>query len=220
MSSPLVHVIDDETDLRSSVQQILVAAEFRVETYENIDSWQRALEQAVDWPDCVLVDDLMPGKKGSLYLSEIKAQCPLAYLVMMTAYGSVDHAVSAMKTGADDYLVKPFRRDALVNLVRRGLQQQKLELGEGEIDTDAVLSALANPIRRQILQHLSQQQTLRFMALTRILDIEDHTKVNFHLKQLRSAELVAQSDDAGYQLTPKGRKAFSVLRMLEAGADS
>lgn len=220
MSNALIHVIDDEADLRSSVEQILVAADFRVASFDGLDAWQRAMEQAVEWPDCVLVDDLMPGKKGSLYLSEIKSQCPLTYLVMMTAYGSVDHAVSAMKTGADDYLVKPFRRDALVNLVRRGLQQQKLELGEEEVDADAVLSALANPIRRQILLHLSRQETLRFMALTRILGVEDHTKVNFHLKQLRSAELVAQDAEGAYRLTPRGRKAFSVVRLLESGAGS
>ncbi|MEN8667942.1 MAG: response regulator [Ketobacter sp.] len=217
MSSALFHVIDDDPDLRASIEQILLGAGYTVEVFEEIDSWERARDEALSWPDCILVDDLMPGKKGSLYLSEMKSRCPLSHLVMVTAYGSVEHAVAAMKAGADDYLVKPFRKDELINLVRRGLEQRKLEMGTADAgQLEAVLSALANPIRRQILEQLNQHSSLRFMELTRILDIEDHTKVNFHLKQLRSAEMVEVGEDRDYRLTSLGRKSRAVLRLLEA----
>lgn len=79
---------------------------------------------------------------------------------------------------------------------------------------DDTLACLANEIRRQILTALSNKRSMRFMDITRHLGISDHTKVNFHLKNLKTNSLVSQSDDKVYSLTPQGKKMVDGLALL------
>ena len=78
-------------------------------------------------------------------------------------------------------------------------------------EMDEALSCLSNQIRRQILAALSKKGEMRFMDITRHLGISDHTKVNFHLKNLKSNNLVSQNQEKAYQLTPQGEKMFGFL---------
>jgi FixJ family two-component response regulator len=133
---------------------------------------------------------------------------------MITAFSTVDNAVSAMKSGADDYLTKPFKRNDLLVAVKRNLEVSKIERQRDCPDMDEALACLANPIRRQILDLLSNKRSMRFMDLTRHLGIEDHTKVNFHLKNLKTHNLLSQDGDKLYHLTPQGEKMVECLDLL------
>ncbi|MCP4341102.1 MAG: hypothetical protein GY799_19990, partial [Desulfobulbaceae bacterium] len=64
------------------------------------------------------------------------------------------------------------------------------------------------------LAALSEKKAMRFMDITRHLEISDHTKVNFHLKNLRSNNLISQDREKTYQLTPQGEKMVAYLHLL------
>ncbi len=212
MANETILVIDDDQDLRESIVEILEDNDF---TVTGCESAEIALQKIkIHLPVLVVVDNMMPGMGGMAFISLIRSEFPSIKIIMITAFSTVDNAVAAMKSGADDYLAKPFKRDELLMAVKRNLETLKFEQQQLDPEMDEALACLANPIRRQILAALSVKREIRFMDLTRHLEIGDHTKVNFHLKNLKSNHLVAQNREKGYHLTPQGEKMANFLHLF------
>lgn len=212
MSNETIFVIDDDQDLRESIVEILEDNGF---TAVACESAEIALQKMKDrLPLLVIVDNMMPGMGGMAFIPLIRNDYPSIKIIMITAFSTVDNAVAAMKSGADDYLAKPFKRNDLLMAVKRNLETLKFEQPQLDPDMDEALACLANQIRRQILAALSMKKELRFMDLTRHLGISDHTKVNFHLKNLKTNNLVTQNRAKGYYLTPQGEKIANFLNLF------
>ncbi len=212
MISETIMVIDDDQDLRETIVEILEDYGYQVVACPTAEA---ALEEMKNETPClVLVDNMMPGMGGMALIPLIKKDYPGTRIIMITAFSTVDNAVSAMRIGADDYLSKPFKRDELLVTIRQVLEVQKFAQQEPEPLIDEALAGLSNPIRRQILTLLSAKGTMRFMDITRSLDISDHTKVNFHLKNLKSNNLLSQNREKYYRLTAQGEKVIDCLQLL------
>ncbi len=212
MNNKIIFVIDDDLDLRESIIEILEAQGFTVIGFETAEAALQKLEDQS--PDLVIVDNMMPGMGGMTFIPLLKKNCSTAKVVMITAFSTVDNAVTAMKLGANDYLAKPFRRDELLVTVRRNLEELRLEQQLEDPGMDDALACLSNQIRRQILTALSTNEKMRFMDITRHLEISDHTKVNFHLKNLKTHNLITQDREKAYILTPQGEKMVNCLSLL------
>ena len=212
MTTETIFVIDDDQDLRESIVEILEDNDFNAIGCETAEI---ALEKIkVQVPSLVIVDNMMPGMGGMTFIPLLKKDYPGIKIIMITAFSTVDNAVAAMKSGADDYLAKPFKRDELLVAVKRNLEVLKFEQQIPGPEMDEALSCLSNQIRRQILVSLSKKGEMRFMDITRYLEISDHTKVNFHLKNLKSNNLVSQNQEKAYQLTPQGEKMIGFLDLF------
>ena len=212
MNNKIIFVIDDDQDLRESIIEILEGNGF---TAIGCETAELALQKIKDQcPDLVIVDNMMPGMGGMAFIPLLKKNCSTAKIVMITAFSTVDNAVTAMKLGANDYLAKPFRRDELLVTVRRNLEELRFEQQLDDPGMDDALACLSNQIRRQILNTLATKEKMRFMDITRHLEISDHTKVNFHLKNLKYHNLVSQDREKAYYLTPEGEKMMDCLSLL------
>ncbi len=111
-----VLVIDDDSGLRRTVSLLLEDEGHVVETAADGDE---GLQKAIDWePDLVLTDIRMPGLDGIGLLERLQEAGSGAQVIVMTAYGSQDLAVEAIRKGAWDYIDKPFAPDALVLRVK------------------------------------------------------------------------------------------------------
>ena len=128
---------------------------------------------------------------------------------------TVENAVDTVKKGASDYISKPFKIPTLLTIIRRVLEEARFEECGKKLDFDQALGSLASPIRRDILKLLANKGHMRLMDLTRDLNIEDHTKVIFHLRNLREAGVIEQDDKKCYLLTTEGRKTLSCLKTIE-----
>jgi len=211
MSSETIFVIDDDQDLRESIIEILEDHGFSAVGCESAEIALQKMK--TELPILVVVDNMMPGMSGMAFIPLIRNDYPSIKIIMITAFSTVDNAVAAMKSGADDYLAKPFKRNDLLMAIKRNLETLKFEQQIAP-DMDEALACLANPIRRQILAALSTKREMRFMDLTRNIGISDHTKVNFHLKNLRSNHLVSRTRAKGYHLTPQGEKIANFLSLF------
>jgi DNA-binding NtrC family response regulator len=106
-----VLVVDDKEMMRDSVSSTLARAGFAVRTAS--DGRAALREIASKRPDAVVTDLSMPGMSGVDLLGEIRAFDEDLPVVLMTAFGTVQTAVEAMKRGAFDYLTKPFSMQTL-----------------------------------------------------------------------------------------------------------
>ena len=205
-------IVDDDFELRESLSEILSGEGFAVDTAEN---GNKALERVTERSfDLVLLDLVMPGLSGLDTLLLLRRQEPQLKVVLITAFSTVENAVEAMRRGAVDYLTKPFKTAELLTTVRRVLEEAKFRACTAILDTDSTFNALANPIRREILQMLVSEGKWRFMDMTRKLGIEDHTKVNFHLKVLKENGLISQDERKCYQLTAEGEKVTECMNVV------
>jgi DNA-binding NtrC family response regulator len=118
-------VVDDEIDMQKLLKRSLESAlDCRVET---ASSGEIALQMlAKSRFDLVLADIKMPGMGGLELLELIKRETPDVTVVMMTAFGSIDTAVEAMKNGAYDFITKPFDHDALVLRLEKAFERSTL----------------------------------------------------------------------------------------------
>ena len=109
--------MDDEKNQRELLQGFLQKKGYAVQAAEG---GQAALKWLKENPcEAVLSDHKMPGMDGATLLQEIKKLNPEILVVLMTAYGTVEQAVEAMKAGAYDYLTKPIDLDELLILIER-----------------------------------------------------------------------------------------------------
>ncbi len=124
MAEVRILVVEDEADQRQLVLDLLGAAGFRV---VGADSAEAALEEVERSPvDLVLADWKLPGMNGMELLSRLRETHPSIAFVMVTAYGTIARAVEAVRAGADDYLPKPFERQALLLALERTLRGRRL----------------------------------------------------------------------------------------------
>ncbi|MGQ0626643.1 MAG: sigma-54-dependent transcriptional regulator, partial [Phycisphaerales bacterium] len=119
-----VLVVDDKDLLRDSVGATLTRAGLEVAT---ADSAEAALNQiAKRRPDAVVTDLKMPGGTGIDLIRQIRAFDDDLPVILMTAFGTVETAVEALKSGAFDYLTKPFEGDELVIAVKRAIEHARV----------------------------------------------------------------------------------------------
>ena len=116
-------VIDDEKNIRLMVAAALRQAAFDVQTAADGAEGLQKFANGEAW-DLTLLDQRMPGAEGLEVLREIRRRDPAARVIMITAFGTVDLAVAAMKCGATDFLRKPFTADVLRGAVRVALGQR------------------------------------------------------------------------------------------------
>jgi len=118
-------VVEDEEAQRRLIVEILERAGNELRSAGNVDEALQAIDEEV--PDLVLCDWRMPGRDGGELLAEVRRRGLGCGFIVMTAYGSIAHAVEAVRLGADDYLGKPFEREALLLAVHRVLKTRRLE---------------------------------------------------------------------------------------------
>ncbi len=124
MPAEKILLVDDEKLVRWSLRERLTSEGFEVDEAENLATADRRM--ATDFYDLVLLDHRLPDGSGLERIGSIARDFPETAVVMLTAYGTVEGAVRAIKSGANDYLTKPIDGDALLAVVRRVLDTTRL----------------------------------------------------------------------------------------------
>ena len=205
-------IVDDDDDLRENLVEIL-----KSETY--ITTAASTATEAIkiqkkSYFDVILLDYMMPEVSGLDALCELKSTNPKTKVIMITAYGTIDIAVDAIKRGASEFITKPFKIESLLALIEQVIEEPKFEDGIKKLKMEETLSSLSNAIQRKILHLLDAHDTMRLMEIAREVEIEDHTRVLLHLNFLRESKLISQNQEKSYHLTTEGQKALNSLLLL------
>ena len=124
-------VIDDEPDIRDSLEALLSSENYRVELAGNATEGLKRLENSAY--DLVLLDLMMPDKSGMQVLEEVRTRDRETPIFMITAYGSVEVAVDALKRGANDYFPKPWDNEKLLIEIDNMIAKRRLERENTEL---------------------------------------------------------------------------------------
>jgi len=124
LGPPRILIVDDDRSNLESLERVFRREKFDVLTAEGgKEALDAVRKQRVN---VVLTDLMMPGLNGVDLLKSVKALSPESEVILMTAYGTIETAVEAMKEGAYDFVTKPFKRIEIVKGVRRALEKQTL----------------------------------------------------------------------------------------------
>ncbi|MBQ4889437.1 response regulator [Shewanella sp. MMG014] len=198
-----VLIAEDDYELRRNMVDILELEGYQISDVDSAEAAINACEEETF--DIALLDLVMSGMTGVEAISNLRQLNPFMAVVIVTAYATVDTAVDAMKKGADSVITKPFNAAELIVTIKRSIQEKQLLKTTSDIDPDSVYAALANELRRETLKQLGSHKKLKFMDLCRLVGVDDHTKFNFHLRQLKKAGLVTQNENKIYILTNTGQ---------------
>lgn len=154
-------VVDDERDICRALEFLLSREGYDIQTAPNGAEALKKFEKHSF--DLVLTDLRMEGMDGMALLERIKSLSPETVVVLMTAYGSVENAVEAMKRGAADYIVKPFVNDDVKLTVRRLLEHHMLV-----VENQALRRQLSNHFARERFVGDSPQVMEMLLLLERI----------------------------------------------------
>jgi DNA-binding NtrC family response regulator len=123
-SKARILVIDDEAEIRESLEILLEMEGFQVDLAANAAEGERKLESRAY--DLVLLDLMMPDKSGMEVLRDVRERDRHTPIFMITAYGTLEAAVQAVKLGANDYLAKPWDNEKLLIEIERVIAGQRL----------------------------------------------------------------------------------------------
>ncbi|GBD93403.1 transcriptional regulatory protein ZraR [bacterium BMS3Abin05] len=149
-------IVDDESSVRDSLYKWFLEDGYRVDTAADAKEALRKLQKQT-W-DIILLDIKMPGMSGLELQERIREIDPGIVIIIITAYASVDTAVTALKAGAFDYVTKPFDPDELEHLIRnaaekRQLTRENLQLKEKIIQLNPEETIIAeSPQMKHILE--------------------------------------------------------------------
>ena len=117
-------IVDDDASMRYSLNRMLEGQGFVVSLAKNgVEALER-FDQ--DKPELVIMDIRMPGQSGLEVLKTLKERDPKALVILMTAFGTTETAIEAMKFGAFDYILKPFDIPQMRSLVERALEVSRM----------------------------------------------------------------------------------------------
>lgn len=125
-----VFVVDDDADIRDSLKMLLEASGYPAQVFESAATFLAS--QAPSTLGCLVVDVQMPGMNGIELQKELNARHSPLQVVVMTGHGEISIAVEAMKTGAVDFLEKPFEDTVLLKSVEGAIARASSAAGHAK----------------------------------------------------------------------------------------
>jgi len=132
--APTVFVIDDDAGIRDAIQGLLKSVSLRSESFATAQEFLR--RKPPDGPSCLVLDVRLPGINGLDFQRELAATGVQIPIIFITGHGDIPMTVKAMKSGAVEFLTKPFRDQDLLDAIHQALdrdrarRQQQSELAE------------------------------------------------------------------------------------------
>lgn len=152
-AAPVVFVIDDNRSVREAITSLLAAVGLRAETFTTAEEFLQAAR--LDVPSCVVLDVRLPGLSGLDLQQRLVAAGEHIPIIFITAHGDVPMSVEAMKGGAVEFLLKPFRHQQLLDAIQRALAGDRRQR-ESLVATAELRRRYASltPREREVMAHV------------------------------------------------------------------
>lgn len=183
-----VFIVDDHGGLRKSLAFLVEGAGFGAEVYASAEAFLQSYRP--ERPGCLILDLQMPGMSGLDLLDVLAGRGDCRPVIMVSAYGDVPTAVRALKTGAVDFVQKPFKDQELLERIRQAIIVDA-EWRRWRTEAQDVLLRLASltPREREVFDLAVEGMTTREIAArldAGVSSVETHRRHVLHKMQVRS----------------------------------
>src|SRR6266478_3974539 len=124
MDVPTVFVVDDDAGVRASIQGLLKSAKLRCASFGTAEEYLRS--KPPEGPSCLVLDVSLPGVNGLDLQRELADAGVRIPIIFITGHGDIPMTVKAMKSGAVEFLTKPFRDEDLLNAIHQALDRDRV----------------------------------------------------------------------------------------------
>jgi len=207
---PVIYLVDDDEAVRDSLGMLFRSIGLKHEAYPSALDFLEHYDPSQH--SCLVADIRMPGLSGlelQQRLNEQNAELPIIFI---TGHGDVPMAVTAMKSGAADFIQKPFRDQDLIDRIHKGLEQDRdRRASRAEQDEIRARIALLTPREGEVMQRVVRGQANKVIAMD--LGVSQRTvelhraRVMRKLKMRSLAELVHAVDKIDTGAAPSGTGA-------------
>ena len=121
--APTVFVVDDDPSVRAAIQGLLKSASLRSESFETAEEFLRA--KRLDGPSCLVLDVSLPGVSGLDFQRQLADAGIRIPIIFITGHGDIPMTVKAMKSGAVEFLTKPFQDHELLDAIHQALDRDR-----------------------------------------------------------------------------------------------
>jgi FixJ family two-component response regulator len=151
---PVVLVVDDDEAMREALRSLLQSVDLRVEVFRSATAFLAA--ELPDAPGCIVLDVRLPGQSGLELQAELIREDIRIPIIFITGHGDVPMSVKALKAGAIDFLVKPFRDQDLLDAISAAIDLDRRRRGEDakRLDVRARYEGLTGR-EQEILKHVT-----------------------------------------------------------------
>ncbi|WP_018390685.1 response regulator transcription factor [Ancylobacter sp. FA202] len=150
MTDAVVYVVDDDRSILASLESLLSSEGYEVRAYESPRDFLNA--RCPDLPGCLILDVRLRGASGLEFQRELARAGIATPIVFITGHGDVPMSVTAMKSGAVEFLLKPFRDQDLLDAVREGIaRDRRRRARDAEISSLRRRQAALTPRERELM---------------------------------------------------------------------
>jgi len=150
---PTVFIVDDDAAIRTTISQLVASMNLKAETFSTANEFLDSYDPAR--PGCLILDIRMPGISGMALQSKLLEEGSFIPIIFITGHGDVPMAAEAMRTGAVDFIEKPFRNQALLDRIYEALAKdahaRKTQTAQDAVDSRL---NLLSPREREVLTYV------------------------------------------------------------------
>lgn len=185
MPEPTVFIVDDDPDMRDSLQWLLKTVGLRVEAFSSADEFLRGFSP--QGAGCLVFDVRMPGTSGLDLYESLVARGLQMPVLFITAYADVPMAIRALKSGAVEFIEKPFNRHTLLEKVQRAIKDDTERLRQ-KTERESVRARFARLTdkEREVLGMVKDGMPNKAMA--------QHLEISARAVEMRRANLMKKLD--------------------------
>jgi len=149
----MVYIVEDDASFRKSMERLIRVAGYEVEAFGTANEFLTRAD--IRYPGCLLLDVQLPDTDGLTLQQTLNEKCSILPIVFMTGHGSIPMGIKAIKSGAVDFLVKPFKSDELLTAVREALERSANDAAEAlkKNSVNALIKTLT-PREHEVLRYV------------------------------------------------------------------
>jgi len=192
-----VYVVDDDPSILASLESLLSSEGYVVQTFETAQMFLAA--KRLDLPGCLVLDVRLRGASGLEFQRELLRSGIRTPVVFITGHGDVPMSVAAMKAGAIEFLMKPFRDQDLLEAVQNGIEQDRLRRAEASRmaelrDRYAAMTPREREILPLVASGLMNKQIATSLQLSEVTVKVHRAQIMHKLQAKTLADLVRMAD--------------------------